>query len=95
MTRDMLEEFFHKDHYQVYEEAMEVVIMVTGEWYEIVTNEVCYSLRLNHRKVHHRKFDLLSESGSLMWQKSLSNVLDLDSFIVILSNMNLVSDFVR
>ena len=54
-----------------------------------------YSLRLNHRKVYHRKFDLLSESGSLMWQKSLSNVLDLDSFIAILSNMNLVSDFVR
>ena len=56
---------------------------------------VNYSLRLNHRKVYHRKFDLLSESGSLMWQKSLSNVLDLDSFIAILSNMNLVSDFVR
>jgi hypothetical protein len=56
---------------------------------------VAYSLRLNHRKVYHRKFDLLSESGSLMWQKSLSNVLDLDSFIAILSNMNLVSDFVR
>ena len=57
--------------------------------------KVSYSLRLNHRKVYHRKFDLLSESGSLMWQKSLSNVLDLDSFIAILSNMNLVSDFVR
>ena len=60
-----------------------------------VDEPVAYSLRLNHRKVYHRKFDLLSESGSLMWQKSLSNLLDLDSFIAILNNMNLVSDFVR
>ena len=62
---------------------------------DMVRRRADYSLRLNHRKVYHRKFDLLSESGSLMWQKSLSNVLDLDSFIAILSNMNLVSDFVR
>ena len=60
-----------------------------------VRGDESYSLRLNHRKAYHRKFDLLSESGSLMWQKSLSKVLDLDSFIAILSNMNLVSDFVR
>ena len=68
---------------------------VGGTWAEMVRKHEFYSLRLNHRKVYHRKFDLLSESGSLMWQKSLSNVLDLDSFIAILSNMNLVSDFVR
>ena len=56
---------------------------------------VNYSLRLIHRKVYHSEFDLLFESWSWMWQKSLSNVLDLDSFTAILSNMNLVSDFVR
>ena len=56
---------------------------------------VNYSLRLSHRKVYHIEFDLLSESGSWMWQKLLSNILDLDGFALTLSNMNLVSDFVR
>ena len=61
----------------------------------VVGGLVFYSLRLNHRKVYHSECDLLSESGSWMWQKLLSNVLDLDGFAVTLSNMNLVSDFVR
>ena len=58
-------------------------------------NAVDYSLRLDHRKLFHSEFDLLLESGSWMWQKLLSHVLDLDGFAVTLSNMNLVSDFVR
>jgi hypothetical protein len=31
MTKDMLEEFFHKDHFQVYEEAMELLLLLPDE----------------------------------------------------------------